>query len=658
MSLKFKAMLVQGVLFALFFLVSLPAAYLILDQGLQDIEEHRAERIVERILRRIDYEQRILTAKAGDWALWEDTVQFVESPTPAYIERNLTTAPFQELFIHYMSFYDSQGRFVYAKGYDPETQKPIPWSQKTEEAIQRLGIIQKTLKANQESLQGLALIGGDLVFLSVRAIRVPGKAIATPKGALIMIRILTPKSLESLIKTEDFRFEIRPLGSDTGLPFKEGFKPEGTALVKEHIPTLKVWQGKQAILAYRTLRDIQGQPVGSLRVEIPTLAYEVQARMLWIIGSGLLLLAFILGISGYALLNRAILGRMMRLAEHLIAIGKAQDLEARVEVEGDDEIAQLARSINQMLEGLSSARQLEEAHRYVREIIEAANVGILVIDPKGNIYQANPKLEEIAGYSEEELLSAQFYWEKLFEPSSIPELKQCLSQTLETRIPSRIETRVIRKDGRFEAALVSIAPLTPQKHWKGERLVMVITDITQIKQLQEELRKLSFFDALTGVYNRTYFEQELSRLSKGRHKSIGLIIADVDLLKPINDTLGHLEGDKLLKKVAKLLKETFRSEDIVARIGGDEFAVILPGVEVSSLEKILHRLQAAIQEANLDVNGIPLSLSIGKAMTDGTPFDPSELIKEADRKMYQNKAQRRQQVLERMKNTHLHLERD
>jgi diguanylate cyclase (GGDEF)-like protein len=85
---------------------------------------------------------------------------------------------------------------------------------------------------------------------------------------------------------------------------------------------------------------------------------------------------------------------------------------------------------------------------------------------------------------------------------------------------------------------------------------VVVTDIAEIKRLEEELRRLSFYDALTGLYNRTYFEQELKRLAHGRQRSVGLILGDVEMLKPVNDTLGHVAGDTLLKRVAEILADT------------------------------------------------------------------------------------------------------
>lgn len=161
-------------------------------------------------------------------------------------------------------------------------------------------------------------------------------------------------------------------------------------------------------------------------------------------------------------------------------------------------------------------------------------------------------------------------------------------------------------------------------------------DISEIKKLEDELRYQSFHDNLTGLLNRAYFEEEFERLSSGRFSPTSIIVADVDNLKVVNDHLGHDEGDLLLKKASKILQAGFRNTDIVARIGGDEFVILLPFCPLECVEELLKRLDRHIREANKVKNELYLSISIGYASAKG-PFNKVELFKEADTKMYLDK---------------------
>ena len=153
---------------------------------------------------------------------------------------------------------------------------------------------------------------------------------------------------------------------------------------------------------------------------------------------------------------------------------------------------------------------------------------------------------------------------------------------------------------------------------------------------EEKLRYFSAHDALTGLYNRTYFEEEFTRLERGRRSPVSILIADVDRLKAVNDTQGHDAGDVLLQRAAAVLTAAFRCEDIVARIGGDEFAVLLPGADRPAVKKAQERIKNILATHNSNVQGCPLSLSIGIA-TGKKGCSLAKVLKEADNRMYWEK---------------------
>ena len=189
------------------------------------------------------------------------------------------------------------------------------------------------------------------------------------------------------------------------------------------------------------------------------------------------------------------------------------------------------------------------------------------------------------------------------------------------------------KDFYFESRLAPIG---------NAEVVSIVRDVTERERYMAELERISLHDQLTGLYNRHYFENELERLSLSRDYPITIVSADLDGLKLINDTLGHAEGDRYLQAGADLLKGALRASDILARVGGDEFAIILPHTDRETAEKLVTRLRARIDNYNNQLQEIPISISIGLAVSPAKESSLEETYKEADNAMYNDKLTRSQ----------------
>ena len=168
-------------------------------------------------------------------------------------------------------------------------------------------------------------------------------------------------------------------------------------------------------------------------------------------------------------------------------------------------------------------------------------------------------------------------------------------------------------------------------------------DISERLRIAEELVYLGTHDTLTGLYNRSFFEEEMHRLQAGRHFPASIVIGDLDNLKAINDTHGHAAGDELLKAVVASIKDCFRTDDLIARVGGDEFVVFLPGVGEEESQQALERLNDCMDSYNHHHSLLPIHISFGVATGEkGTPLEI--VLHEADRRMYATKHKKKENL--------------
>lgn len=170
--------------------------------------------------------------------------------------------------------------------------------------------------------------------------------------------------------------------------------------------------------------------------------------------------------------------------------------------------------------------------------------------------------------------------------------------------------------------------------------LILSASIAKYNKIQRNLSDLSNHDTLTGLFNRLFFETELKRLDSSRQFPISIIMTDLDNLKLVNDTFGHRSGDQLLKNLANLFSDVFRHEDIICRIGGDEFVVLLPNTGEPETRIILDRVRKRMEKYNLDHPDLPIRISIGVS----TASQGESLLghlKIADNLMYEEKARKK-----------------
>ncbi|MFC2159444.1 diguanylate cyclase [Actinomycetota bacterium] len=291
--------------------------------------------------------------------------------------------------------------------------------------------------------------------------------------------------------------------------------------------------------------------------------------------------------------------------------------------------------------------QIQDLSQLRESIIDNANVWLTVFDSKFNIIVWNKAAEKISGYLRSEVVGNNKIWEKLY-PNEVYR-NQTLAKTLaiieEKKNIEDFETIILNKNGKDRIITWNFKTLNDIND-KAIGLIALGRDFTDKKKMEDELKFIATHDALTGLFNRTFFEEQMKLQFGERYKKVAIVILDIDGLKYVNDSLGHQKGDNLIKDTAKILKNTFRPSDVVARIGGDEFSILMKDINEDGVINTLGRLKNNIDKfnQNLKRDQNPINLSIGYAIKDYHTKTAEKTFKEADDMLFENKIPKKEEV--------------
>lgn len=171
----------------------------------------------------------------------------------------------------------------------------------------------------------------------------------------------------------------------------------------------------------------------------------------------------------------------------------------------------------------------------------------------------------------------------------------------------------------------------------------MVEGLREKRTAEEQMRYLSLHDALTGLYNRTFFNEEIERLRSSQDYPVSFLIADLDDLKPVNDTYGHQVGDLMIQTAARILEHGVRAEDSVARVGGDEFTIILYSTDNPTANAVLGRIRNSLTACNRRNDSLLIRMSLGVATAQDSA-GLEEAVRRADEAMYQDKMKRKEKL--------------
>lgn len=294
----------------------------------------------------------------------------------------------------------------------------------------------------------------------------------------------------------------------------------------------------------------------------------------------------------------------------------------------------LSLQIGSVLARIQTQQELIESRENLQTLFDAVDDFLIIVDPSLNILQFNPVVPKRLGYAPSELSNMEFF--NIYPAEQKEKAAEIFKNILPEQTVSCSIPLCVKDNGQ-----IPVESRITRGKWKGKEAYFIISrDISERKKTEARLEYMSSHDILTGLYNRNFFETELKRLQNSRYYPITILIADVDGLKAVNDNQGHTAGDNLLKACAQIFTISFRPDDIVARIGGDEFCVLLPKTDQATGRQILKRVSENINLYNSDHKELPIELSMGLATGD-KEHQLNQVFMQADYAMYQMKEEKK-----------------
>ncbi len=290
----------------------------------------------------------------------------------------------------------------------------------------------------------------------------------------------------------------------------------------------------------------------------------------------------------------------------------------------------LQRMVNHKTKELRAMVQaVGEREKKLAALLNAIPDTVFVMDKKGTYLECYAKDDAFSLHHPLNSIVHKSVWELLPEKSAA-NIIETIEKVLENKEIQIIEYSVeVNAEVRYLESRMVL--------YEEENIMQIVRDITDKKSAELEIYEMSVRDGLTGLYNRNYFESKFNEIEWEEKSNIAMVLCDLDGLKIINDTMGHDVGDLCLKTVATELSRNFRESDLVTRIGGDEFAVVMKNTTAKEIDAIRQKLRKSLRTVKIKNMELPISVSMGYSIADNPGKNQKLIFKEADDYMYREK---------------------
>ena len=479
MTLRKKTIVIVGATLVGLILILFAVSQGIMLSSFSQLETKDTSKNVERALGALSDDTSSLVTMTRDWAVWDDTYNFIENGNKEYIEANPTDAEFEALRVNVMLFINSSGQIVYSEAFDLEQEQEVPVPQSLLGLISPESIIVQHPDM-ESSVSGIILLPeGPLLIASQPILTSRGEG--PIRGALIWGRFLDSAEIGGLAETTHLPLTVQRLDESQ---MTSDFEVARSSL-SGNTPIFVKPLDKNSVAGYTLLNDVYGAPAIMLRVDLPREIYQQgQVSQLYFIGS-IVGIGLVFGLVVLLLLGKLVFSPLSRLSVVVSSIGKTGALSARVVTKGKDELSGLSSNINRMLESLErSHAELQESEEKFKHLVEDMNDAYFVVQ-NFRIVFANARSAEMFGHSVEEVTGKTV--EGLLPREEVKVLSQWYERRLRGEaIPQQYETTLTRDDG----TTVMVEFGAKRIYFAGKPAVSVVMrDITKRRQIEEALQE-------------------------------------------------------------------------------------------------------------------------------------------------------------------------
>ncbi len=559
----------------------------------------------------------------NDWAHWDETYNYINQQNETYVENNLNAESLGTLNVNLIIHYNKSNNVINKIGLDLEKQE---FTKLPDNLIVGITENVKNLKQGQDST---FIINSDNKFYDVSMSKATDSLLMSPEnGTLVIGRLIDDATIASYEKITNSKISFLNVSDlDSIVAEKLQNAPSVTQISDK----------KDAISAYIMLPNPTNEKASIvIFMTRPMATYSSGLLHMQMVQSIYSLLILILIIIIFVSITIYISRPIFKMTKYLNNIDLSVKTLDTLPSSGKDELSVISIAINNMLNKISiqhdDLRKNEERLRLAQTI---AHVGNWELDLQTKTIWASEEAMYIYGVestTENIPLDA-------VQKVVLPEYRQKLDDALENLIINNAgyeeEFKILRISDNTERYVYSKAKLLLNNNGKPYKVLGIIHDITQRKEYEKEIISNSYCDSLTGLHNRRYLDEELEKIDSQNNLPISVIIGDVNGLKLTNDVYGHKIGDKILQKIANIIKASCRPQDIIARWGGDEFIIVLPKTDSEETKKIINKIRNGC--SNTKVHSINISISLGYYIKKNIGDDLDIVFKNADDFMYKHK---------------------
>jgi len=622
-----------------------------------DIESSLALNDVQRVVNAIKFDADGLSSTVKDYAAWDDTWEFLRGANPRFVDENVAPGIFENLNIFLFILYDANGRKVYSACFEPLTglvSSPLV-PERLDESPALRGVV--------NNLSGF-IPWDDGILLAAAYPVTRSDFSGRPAGSLVMAKKINPVFVQDIReRTGVFLEKVEgPIPKDVV-----------THTVRHNLETglLQDPRGDDlfGFIGYTTEN---GNPLLVLRTRTirPLYTQSIDFALIVMVLFGMISLLYLFSL--LMAFRSWIAEPLSSIEKELVRFdlnGRPGPAEERQAVDEDEELPVLAYSkedeLGHIAETIKEMHQrIRESHEQIRlakenleaqmckqtadlasvniklevfrKILENTSEAVIITDLDGCILDMNDAMVVMTGYSRVELIGAnsRLFKSERHDKSFYTVMWDAILH--EGHWEGELWDR--RKDGMLFPKWQTINTIYDEN---GEPVnyVGVSTDISVIKEAEEKLNHLAYYDPLTGLPNRMLFSDRLAHqvvCSKRGNSCFALLFIDLDRFKNVNDTMGHVVGDALLVKVAERLKDSVRDSDTLCRIGGDEFTLILSDLSEEENAGMIAStiVQNLARSFEIESSLLYIGASIGIALFPKDGSDSETLLRKADAAMY------------------------